>query len=327
MAPLGLAFTMAEILLSLTIIGVVAAIILPSLTGDVSERTWNTQRIALYSRLSQAVALMPQVRGYGDITLQQNQFGQNNRVSDNGTEVFLSSGLSKVLKINNICGKDNLADCGLAPEIVKFDGAKYQVYDKKMLSDFAPNMVAGCANHNLSVDTGAAAFETANGESILVYYNPICQATHLGYDGYGNLLGSPLVKMCANFVYDLNGKKGPNTIGKDVGFMSLFYSADSILVAPMPLNKNSGTASNYNSAREMCQNIEARLPNKEELMSIALNEYLLDEAWFDSYTYLSSSLETNLAGEKMYWTFWAGGNYEMGASYLTSGGSVRCVKR
>ena len=34
-----LAFTMAEILLSLTIIGVVAAITLPSLTGNINERT------------------------------------------------------------------------------------------------------------------------------------------------------------------------------------------------------------------------------------------------------------------------------------------------
>ena len=52
------AFTMAEILLSLTIIGVVAAITLPSLTGNINERTWNTQRKALYARFSQAMPLM-----------------------------------------------------------------------------------------------------------------------------------------------------------------------------------------------------------------------------------------------------------------------------
>ena len=59
------AFTMAEILLSLTIIGVVAAITLPSLTGNINERTWNTQRKALYSRMSQAIALMDSIKGYG----------------------------------------------------------------------------------------------------------------------------------------------------------------------------------------------------------------------------------------------------------------------
>ena len=61
------AFTMAEILLSLTIIGVVAAITLPSLTGNINERTWNTQRKALYARMSQAIALMPALNGYGTL--------------------------------------------------------------------------------------------------------------------------------------------------------------------------------------------------------------------------------------------------------------------
>ena len=61
----GLAFTMAEILLSLTIIGVVAAITLPSLTGNINERTWNTQRKALYARFSQALPLMDALNGFG----------------------------------------------------------------------------------------------------------------------------------------------------------------------------------------------------------------------------------------------------------------------
>ena len=58
---------MAEILLSLTIIGVVAAITLPSLTGNINERTWNTQRKALYARFSQALSLMPNLNGYGTL--------------------------------------------------------------------------------------------------------------------------------------------------------------------------------------------------------------------------------------------------------------------
>ena len=62
---LNTSFTMAEILLSLTIIGVVAAITLPSLTGNINERTWNTQKKALYARMSQAIALMGSINGYG----------------------------------------------------------------------------------------------------------------------------------------------------------------------------------------------------------------------------------------------------------------------
>ena len=101
------AFTMAEILLSLTIIGVVAAITLPSLTGNINERTWNTQRKALYARFSQAIALMPALNGYG--TLTEDESG--NVTEDTAAETFITAGLSKVLKINNICDREHLEDC------------------------------------------------------------------------------------------------------------------------------------------------------------------------------------------------------------------------
>ncbi len=94
-------FTMAEILLSLTIIGVVAAITLPSLMANINERTWNTQRKALYARMSQAIAMMPQIAGYGTLTVTTDEDGSTT-VTDTATESFLTEGLSKVLKINNI---------------------------------------------------------------------------------------------------------------------------------------------------------------------------------------------------------------------------------
>ncbi len=98
----NLGFTMAEFLLSLTIIGVVAAITLPSLMANINERTWNTQRKALYARLSQAIAMMPQLNGYGEYE-GTNTDGVVSATKDTAAEAFLTEGLSKVLKINNIC--------------------------------------------------------------------------------------------------------------------------------------------------------------------------------------------------------------------------------
>ena len=60
-----LAFTMAEILISLTIIGVIAAITLPALRANINENTLNTKRKALYTRMSQAIGMMGTVGGYG----------------------------------------------------------------------------------------------------------------------------------------------------------------------------------------------------------------------------------------------------------------------
>ena len=91
-ALLGLAFTMAEILLSLTIIGVVAAITLPSLTGNINERTWNTQRKALYARMSQAIALMPALNGYGTLTEETDSAGSTS-IEDTAAETFVTGGV------------------------------------------------------------------------------------------------------------------------------------------------------------------------------------------------------------------------------------------
>ena len=171
-----LAFTMAEILLSLTIIGVVAAITLPSLTGNINERTWNTQRKALYARFSQALALMPSLNGYG--TLTEDESGS---IEDTAAETFVTAGLSKVLKINNICDNDHLEDCGIVTSLTTLNGSK--ITTPKTLGELNISMTdmnfsnsSGSSYTYSQIDTKAAAFETANGESILTFYSPRCIA-------------------------------------------------------------------------------------------------------------------------------------------------------
>ena len=127
------AFTMAEILLSLTIIGVVAAITLPSLTGNINERTWNTQRKALYARMSQAIALMPSLNGYGTVT----EGDSSTSAVDTAAETFVTNGLAKVLKINNICDSDHLEDCGIPSKFTTFAGSTISSFPKT-IREFNP---------------------------------------------------------------------------------------------------------------------------------------------------------------------------------------------
>ena len=116
-------FTMAEILLSMTIIGVIAAITLPSLTGNVTERTYFTQKKALYSRLSQAIALMGPLSGYGEF---QGTWANDvvTPTVDTAANIFVRKGLSKVLKLNNICDNDHFKDCGITSKITTITGTK-----------------------------------------------------------------------------------------------------------------------------------------------------------------------------------------------------------
>lgn len=272
-------FTMAEILLSLTIIGVVAAITLPSLTGNINERTWNTQRKALYARFSQAIALMPALNGYGTLT-EESSAGIGDG-EDTAAETFITSGLANVLKINNICDFEHLEDCGIATSIITLHGSKIDTPTK--MSELNPTMLSYSGIHSTSssnyvlthsqVDTKAAAFETANGESIIVYYNPYCIADMERTAKFDML--QP--KICANFIFDLNGNKGPNTVGKDIGFMTALYSSDTSIVMPQPHLNDAGSSNQYDASK-LCttQDSEYRLPNRDEMGSIFVNKRLVD---------------------------------------------------
>ena len=313
-------FTMAEILLSLTIIGVVAAITLPSLTGNINERTWNTQRKALYARFSQAIALMPALNGYGTLT----EGDSSTSAVDTAAETFVTSGLAKVLKINNICDSEHLEDCGIPSKIIAMSGSIAFSETPKTLVAFN-NMFNGSyidSANNWSyeysqLDTKAAAFETANGESILTYYNPQCKANMNEMTSY-----YAQSKICANFVYDLNGTKGPNTVGKDIGFITAIYPTDSIVVAPLPLIHNV-LGNNQLLASKECKKLDddSRLPNLEEGMALFTNVKLTgmktDAFW--TSTRLASDISKG-------WVF----STTTGMIYLyplTTGFNVWCVRR
>lgn len=158
----------------------------------------NTQRKAPYSRFSQAIALMPSLNGY--VATDDTASTENT-----AAETFITNGLSKVLKINNVFN-DMLYGGGYT---YAAGGAIY-------------------SDPNAKLNTKTAAFETQNGESIVLFYNPNCRADMQESSTYSQS------KVCANFIYNLNGNKGPNSVGKDIGIMTVLYPSDPAVVAPVP---------------------------------------------------------------------------------------------
>ncbi len=274
----SVAFTMAEILLSLTIIGVVAAITLPSLMANIIARTWNTRRKALYARMSQAIAMMPQIAGYG--TLTEDESGSV--TADTAAESFLTEGLSKVLKINNICDSEHLADCGVPTSYVNLIGSTMfwpknldEMNDKFVGFSYFISASTWSKSYSYSqTNVKAAAFETLGGETVALYYNPHCTDNEkFDYARYSQS------QMCANFIYDLNGNKGPNTVGKDIGFITALYSNDTNVVAPMPLSArvDDGAGFTQYQASSACtaQGPDVRVANIDELMAVFYNRNLV----------------------------------------------------
>ena len=317
------AFTMAEILISLTIIGVIAAITLPALQANINEKTWATERKVLYSRMSQALSMLPSLNGYG---VYEGTWADGDIVtttSDTAAERFLTDGLSKVLQINNICSiqlgtssenaRKEFSKCGIPDRITTMPdmdtGKPVKISFPTNLTELNPMFTSTYSyvwqgnpgsyrNPQRHINTNAAAFETKNGKSIAVFYNPYCQPD-MGETYEASVYSQP--KMCANFVYDLNGKKGPNKVGKDIGFITALYPTDGEIVAPMPLEKNAG-GGNQTLAAAACKakDENSRMPNHYELMSMFYNRQLIGikptNYWSSTVTSTGKALRMAAAG-------------------------------
>lgn len=319
------AFTMAEILLSLTIIGVVAAITLPSLTGNINERLWNTQRKALYARFSQALALMPALNGYGTLA-EESSSGANDGV-DTAAETFVTNGLSKVLKINNICDNEHLADCGITTSFTNMAGSKKDM--PKTLYELNPGFsyAAFSGESYSAIDTRAAAFETANGENIVAYYNPSCSTEYLSmitFSPYSDIVDFPHKNMCVNFIYDLNGTKGPNTVGKDIGILTVFNATDASVVAPIPSPVGKVGTATWKDASKMCTNadVETRLPNIDELSALVINYDIVGIAKYSAFWPSNAAGNANKA-----WTVSAAFGGTRLSTNKTGSNAVLCIRR
>lgn len=304
------AFTMAEILLSLTIIGVVAAITLPSLTGNINERTWATQKKALFARMSQAFPLLDSVNTFDD------------------AESFIAGGLNTVTKINNVCAAANIEDCGIAPtNIATLNGDILTAFptgwsglgvgdDDNTAS--ASGSGSGTTTTNEGDTSTMAAFETGNGESVVLWYNPNCvpdQETAPASGSYEDWYQY----VCVNMMYDLNNNKGPNSVGKDIGFLTVFYPMDSIVVSPIPDLSKSTTAMTCNSD-------EFRVPNKYEAASISLNQQFMSGADAGTARYTTSSKAAT--SSNTYKVYLQNFNFYGTTGTLTNSlGDTWCVKR
>ena len=318
------AFTIAEILVSLTIIGVISAIVLPALHGNVNEKAWETKRGALYARMSQAIALMPSLNGYG-VVVDENGYNEE-ETKATAARKFLEDGLSQNYRIARICNADKLERCGInidKSSLVHDDLTGVKTHTPiGILSDFYGTGIEKLNLEN-SYQVASVGFETVNGESILLLYNPWCTGNPHNTNGVNYMHD----KICANFIYDLNGKKGPNRVGKDMGVISALYSSDSELVAPVPfpnvsvgkietksldkneiskekeLNKEIALTKTMNLrvAKAACSAQGGRLPNLDEAIAMKMNIGLYFSQSSD-FTFWTNSIANG--GESA----WAAGN-------------------
>ena len=178
-------FTLAEVLITLGIIGVVAAITIPTLVSNYKQRAWDTAANVFERKLEESLKAM---------NTQQTLAGYRN------TADFVSE-LSKHFKITRVCKNDDLLTCfedkvwwGAGDA----DPEEVDMTNIKTASHFGQK----------DWDTDIIGVQFANGTTGLVAYNPECKQ-----NPYSNQVTGT---SCLALLYDTDGFKTPNTSGKDL---------------------------------------------------------------------------------------------------------------
>lgn len=180
------AFTLAEVLITLAIIGVVAALTIPTLVQNYQTRAWKTASDVFKIKLEEALRVM---------NTQQTLAGYRN------TEDFVNE-LSNHFKITKICKNDDLTSC--FPDKVYWDDEEIDVANLKTADKFGQD----------DWDTDVVGVQFANGTTGLIAYNP----TECSQDPYSNQVN---VTKCLAILYDTSGYKNPNTNGKDLNSINV----------------------------------------------------------------------------------------------------------
>ena len=184
-------FTLAEVLITLAIIGVVAAMTLPTLIQNQQKRSLEVATQKFYSNMSQAVKKYMADEGVDD--LRNTPLAGDNYEDSSSTEAIASiqDFLTKYLKVVGECNYKT-KEC-FAKKYNLWNG-NYNEY-----ANFTEN-------HSNDAWNNERSYVLADGAVI-----------RIGYYGDQTYPG-PI-----DLYVDINGRKGPNRVGYDLWSMSIFY--------------------------------------------------------------------------------------------------------
>lgn len=274
-------FTLAEILITLAIIGLIAAITIPALITKINNIiTINNAKI-INAKLIKGLNL---TKTAGDL---------NNTYSS--TYDFILNGLSKNLKIIKVCDSNNIKNC-IPYNKIKFNTKNN--FEKEI--DIAE--IDNAKKLNLKTPyTDIAAFVLADGTPIIASYNLNCIDDADKADTE--------INKCLAGLYDLNGTRKPNKLSKDIisfngagvfgsecttvmkgvcvtkSFVSndnlipLIQEIDNTYIKPISINGDGSEYTNYwQLAKDYCEKVEnSKLTDLTNLKKIAAAIYGVDE--------------------------------------------------
>ena len=276
-------FTLAEMLISMAIIGVIAAVTVPTLIENLTERINSNRHANIAYKVTQA---MEKMRGLG--LLSQNYETTENFVDE----------LQKHLRISKRCDSEHIASCWPTEKVTDSNGEEFEVSKAKKGK-----------NLNLATNTNNVGLVLPDGAAIILNYNPAIQGPDVGDPvsstfkdlpvGFGkshNFAYTTSATVPIDFVMDVNGPKGPNR----EKFEEKEYDIRSFRGASFSKGCT-GTeiqgvgcvvyagSYNWHTAVSTCQGLGGHLVNSSELRNINASGKRPPADYPSSYCWLSDS--------------------------------------
>ena len=285
------AFTLAEVLITLGVIGVVAALTMPTLLKNIAERSNSEAQANLAQKITKSMDLM---RADGGLER-----------TYNSTDEFVDE-FSKYIKISTRCDADHIADCWPTKTVTTTDGETYDVSKAKTGKNL--NLKDNKSNNvGIILADGATLILTYNPNAGIIgdgdTVTPSFADLPIGFGRTKKFAYTTSVTDSIDFVMDVNGFKGPNSearngkqydirsfkvakfskgcAGNDINGIGCVYRLPSyspIKAGDPEMDKwdpswnksNKPSEDNYwAGAKKACDDIGMSLPDKSKLKSLA----------------------------------------------------------
>ena len=312
------AFTLAEVLITLSVIGIVAALTIPSMIENHNNKAWSTAKDLWNKKLV-------------EVTRQMNIDGVMTGVA-NSTEDYMNY-FKKYVKVIKTCDNSKLKNC-YSSTVIRTAGDEVAVENLRTSKNFG--------HKDWETNTQGVVF--ADGTTGILAYDKECKAVDpLSSEGQVGQIS------CLSLLIDVNGKKGPNKIGYDVMSINASitgcdlklpttklcmaasdvraYSYESIntcdgsedLKWDTRGSNNSSCAFNYwAAARKICAELDMRLPSAQELADIATYIYHQEDNPIGAYENRTGiDMDDDVRGASLGWsktvqtaTYWTGESFD-----------------
>ena len=260
------AFTLAEVLITLAVIGIVAALTLPGLIQNHNEKAWSTAKDLWEKKLTETVRRM-NIDGV--------------MTGHESTEDFMNT-FKNYMKVIKTCDNTDINKC-YSPKIV-------QTGSESEPEEIQTSELTTAENLGNDWGTNTMSFVIADGTTAIFAYNPNCAYADPIED-----TGSQV--SCLAYMVDVNGKKGPNKVTQDIALVGQIALSNcdnpigdmcwSTAFAPTAINTcddttydSSGSANAYcdrnywAGAVKSCRDKNMTLPTRAQLAQLASELYV-----------------------------------------------------